>query len=207
MASTFSPLGIELMATGENAGTWGTKTNTNLQLFEQLTGGYSAKSIAGGVQNTDLTIVDGNTTGTGQFRMIEFTGTITGKQNVRIPLDVETFYMLRNSTSGAHEVEFEYISGSGTSVTFASTDKGDKLVFACADDGTNPNIKDLSIGTTSPAGTTGQVQVNNSGAFGAVAEGTSGFILTSNGSAAAPTFQANTGITTGKAIAMAIVFG
>ena len=207
MASTFSPLGIELMATGENAGTWGTKTNTNLQLFEQLTGGYSAKSIAGGVQNTDLTIVDGNTTGTGQFRMIEFTGTITGKQNVRIPLDIETFYMLRNSTSGAHEVEFEYISGSGTSVTFASTDKGDKLVFACADDGTNPNIKDLSIGTTSPAGTTGQVQVNNSGAFGAVAEGTSGFILTSNGSAAAPTFQANTGITTGKAIAMAIVFG
>ena len=207
MASTFSPLGIELMATGENAGTWGTKTNTNLQLFEQLTGGYSAKSIAGGVQNTDLTIVDGNTTGTGQFRMIEFTGTITGKQNVRIPLDVETFYMLRNSTSGAHEVEFEYISGSGTSVTFASTDKGDKLVFATANDGSNPDIKDLSIGTTSPAGTTGQLQVNNSGAFGAVAEGTSGFILTSNGSAAAPTFQANTGITTGKAIAMAIVFG
>ena len=115
--------------------------------------------------------------------------------------------MLRNSTSGAHEVEFEYISGSGTSVTFASTYKGDKLVFACADDGTNPNIKDLSIGTTSPAGTTGQLQVNNSGAFGAVAEGSTGQILTSNGSAAAPTFQANTGITTGKAIAMAIVFG
>ena len=45
MASTFSPLGIELMATGENAGTWGTKTNTNLQLFEQLTGGYSANQL------------------------------------------------------------------------------------------------------------------------------------------------------------------
>ena len=144
MASTFTPLGVELMATGENAGTWGTKTNTNLNLIEQLTGGYSAKSIAGGVQNTDLTITDGNTTGTGQFRMIEFTGTITGKQNVRIPLDVETFYLLRNTTVGAHEVEFEYISGSGTSVTFSATDKGDKLVFACADDGTNPNIKDLS---------------------------------------------------------------
>ena len=35
MASTFSDLGIELMATGENAGTWGTKTNTNLQIVEQ----------------------------------------------------------------------------------------------------------------------------------------------------------------------------
>ena len=206
MASTFSPLGIELMATGENAGTWGTKTNTNLQLFEQLTGGYSAKSIAGGVQNTDLTIVDGNTTGTGQFRMIEFTGTITGNQTVTIPNDVETFYMLRNSTSGAHTVEFKYATGSGSTVTFASTDKGDKLVFATANDGSNPDIKDLSIGTTSPAGTTGQVQINNSGAFGAVAEGTSGFVLTSNGSAAAPTMQAPA-VSVGKAIAMAIVFG
>jgi hypothetical protein len=205
MASTYTPLGVELMATGENAGTWGTKTNTNLNLIEQLTGGYSAKSIAGGVQNTDLTITDGNTTGTGQFRMIEFTGTITGKQNVRIPLDVETFYLLRNTTSGAHEVEFEYISGSGTSVTFSATDKGDKLVFACADDGTNPNIKDLSLGAGA-AGTTGQVQINSSGSFGAVAEGTSGFVLTSNGSAAAPTMQAPA-VSVGKAIAMAIVFG
>jgi hypothetical protein len=195
------------MATGENAGTWGTKTNTNLQLFEQLTGGYSAKSIAGGAQTTALTITDGNTTGTGQFRMIEFTGTITGNQIVTIPNDVETFYMLRNTTSGANTVQFKYATGSGSSVTFATTDKGDKLIFATANDGTNPDIKDLSIGLSSPAGTTGQVQINNSGAFGAVAEGTSGFVLTSNGSAAAPTFQANAGITTGKAIAMAIVFG
>ena len=206
MASTYTPLGVELMATGENAGTWGTKTNTNLNLIEQLTGGYSAKSIAGGVQNTDLTIVDGNTTGTGQFRMIEFTGTITGKQNVRIPLDVETFYLLRNTTSGANTVEFKYATGSGSTVTFATTDKGDKLVFATANDGTNPDIKDLSIGTTSPAGTTGQVQINNSGSFGAVAEGTSGFVLPSNGSAAAPTMQAPA-VSVGKAIAMAIVFG
>jgi hypothetical protein len=206
MASTYTPLGIEKMATGENAGTWGTKTNNNLDLIEQLTGGYSAKSIAGGVQTTALTITDGNTTGTGQFRMIEFTGTITGNQIVTIPNDVETFYMLRNTTSGANTVQFKYATGSGSSVTFATTDKGDKLVFATANDGTNPDIKDLSIGTTSPAGTTGQVQINNSGAFGAVAEGTSGFVLTSNGSAAAPTMQAPA-VSVGKAIAMAIVFG
>ena len=206
MASTFTPLGIELMETGENAGTWGTKTNTNWSIIEQYTGGYSAKSIAGGIQTTALTITDGNTTGTGQFRMIEFTGTITGNQTVTIPNDVETFYMLRNTTSGANTVEFKYATGSGSSVTFATTDKGDKLVFATANDGSNPDIKDLSIGTTSPAGTTGQVQINNSGAFGAVAEGTSGFVLTSNGSAAAPTMQAPA-VSVGKAIAMAIVFG
>ena len=56
MASTYTPLGIELQATGENAGTWGTKTNTNLQIVEQITGGYIAKSIAGGAQTTDLFI-------------------------------------------------------------------------------------------------------------------------------------------------------
>ena len=206
MASTYTPLGVELMATGENAGTWGTKTNNNLSLIEQLTSGYSALSIAGGAGTQALDIDDGALTGTGQFRMIEFTGTISGNRIITIPNDVETFYMLRNTTSGAYTVQFKYETGSGSSVTFATTDKGDKLVFACADDGTNPNIKDLSIGTTSPAGTTGQVQINSSGSFGAVAEGTSGFVLTSNGSAAAPTMQAPA-VSVGKAIAMAIVFG
>ena len=43
MASTYTPLGVELQATGENAGTWGTKTNTNLQIIEQISGGYTNK--------------------------------------------------------------------------------------------------------------------------------------------------------------------
>ena len=206
MASTYTPLGVELMATGENAGTWGTKTNANLSLVEQLTGGYAALSIAGGAGTQALTIVDGAITGTAQFRMIEFTGTISGNRIITIPNDVETFYFLRNSTSGAYTVQFKYATGSGDTHTFAATDKGDAILVATANDGTNPDIKDLSIGTTSPAGTTGQVQINNSGAFGAVAEGTSGFVLTSNGSAAAPTMQAPA-VSVGKAIAMAIVFG
>ena len=121
-------------------------------------------------------------------------------------MDVQTFYIMKNNTSGAYTVQFKYATGSGSSVTFGTTDKGDKLVFATANDGTNPDIKDLAIGTTSPAGTTGQVQINSSGSFGAVAEGTSGFVLTSNGSAAAPTMQAPA-VSVGKAIAMAIVFG
>ena len=149
MASTFTPLGVELQATGENAGTWGTKTNTNLSLISQLFGGFNSQSIAGGAQTTALTIVDGNTTGTAQHRMIEFTGTITGNQIVTIPLDVETFYLLRNSTSGAYTVQFKYVSGSGGTVTFSATDKGDKLVVAKANDGTNPDIVDISLGLSS----------------------------------------------------------
>ena len=140
MASTYTDLGIELMATGENAGTWGTKTNNNLSLFEQLTGGFNAQSIAGGAQTTALTIVDGNTTGTAQHAMIELTGSITGNQIVTIPLDVEKIFYIRNSTSGAYTVQFKYASGSGDTFTFTATDKGDAVLFATANDGTNPDI-------------------------------------------------------------------
>ena len=166
MASTYTPLGIEIMNTGENAGTWGTKTNANLNLFEQLTGGFSTLSIAGGANTTDLTVIDGNTTGTAQYRMIEFTGSITGNQIVTIPLDIETFYFLRNSTTGAYTVQFKYVTGSGDTTTFATTDKGDKLVVASANDGTNPDIVSIALASP-PGGSNTQIQFNDGGtAFG-----------------------------------------
>ncbi len=153
MASTYTPLGVELQATGENAGTWGTKTNTNLQIFEQIVGGFTQQSIAGGAQNTDLSVSDGSTGAVLSHRMIEFTGTITGNQIVTIPIDVQTFYFLRNSTSGAYTVQFKYITGSGDSFTFSTTDKGDAVVFATANDGTNPDILTLPAGNVTTAGT------------------------------------------------------
>ena len=140
MASTYTPLGVELMATGENAGTWGTKTNTNLDIIEQISGGYVAQSIAGGAQTTTLSVSDGSTGATLAHRVIDFTGTITGNQVVTIPLDVQDFYILKNSTSGAYTVEFKYVTGSGGSVTFSATEKGTKIVYATANDGTNPDI-------------------------------------------------------------------
>jgi len=267
MASTFTPLGVELQATGENAGTWGTKTNTNLSLISQLVSGYNAQSIAGGSQTTALTIVDGNTTGTAQHRMIEFTGTISGNQIVTIPLDVETFYILKNTTSGSHTVEFKYASGSGDSVTFAATDKGTKIIFASANDGTNPDMIEVPLGisnvvedTTPQLGgdldmngqdivTTSNANIdlnpNGSGVVNLVGNATRGATLrfnedtdagsnhiefvagamASNLSFTLPTADATSsgqalvsngsgtlsfadaGISTGKAIAMAIVFG
>jgi len=154
MASTYTPLGVELQATGENAGTWGTKTNTNLQIIEQIAGGYVAKSIAGGAQTTALSVSDGSTGAELSHRMIEFTGSISGNQIVTIPLDVQTFYFLRNSTSGGYTVQFKYASGSGSTVTFATTDKGDKIVIATANDGTNPDIKEVALGIASVAADT-----------------------------------------------------
>ncbi len=146
MASTYTALGVELMATGENAGTWGTKTNTNLNIIEQISGGFSAQSIAGGAQTTALSVSDGSTGAVMSHRMIEFTGSITGNQIVTIPLDAQTFYFLRNSTSGAYTVQFKYASGSGDTFTFSATDKGDQAVFATGNDGTNPDIYTLGFG-------------------------------------------------------------
>ena len=146
MASTYTPLGIEKMATGENAGTWGTKTNANLDLAEQLLGGFKQVSIAGGADTTALTVADGALTGTAQARMIEFTGSITGNQIVTIPLDVENFYIIKNTTSGAYTVQFKYVSGSGDTFTFATTNKGTAILFATANDGTNPDIIEIQTG-------------------------------------------------------------
>ena len=146
MASTYTALGVELMATGENAGTWGTKTNTNLNIIEQIAGGFTTQSIAGGAQTTTLSVSDGSTGATLAHRMIEFTGSITGNQIVTIPLDVQTFYFLRNSTSGAYTVQFKYVSGSGDSYTFSATDKSDIIIYASANDGTNPDIITLEFG-------------------------------------------------------------
>ena len=153
MASTYTGLGVELQATGENAGTWGTKTNTNLQILEQISGGYTTQSIAGSAQTTTLSVSDGSTGATLSHRMIEFTGTITGNQIVTIPLDVQTFYFIKNTTSGAYTVQFKYVTGSGDSFTFAAADKGTKILFASANDGTNPDIIDIGMGNVTLTGT------------------------------------------------------
>jgi hypothetical protein len=153
MASTYTGLGVELMATGENAGTWGTKTNTNLQIIEQISGGFSAQDIAGGAQTTALSVSDGSTGAVMSHRMIEFTGSITGNQIVTIPLDAQTFYFLRNSTSGAYTVQFKYVSGSGDTYTFSATSKGDIILFATANDGTNPDIYEIGVGDVTLTGT------------------------------------------------------
>ena len=146
MASTYTALGVELMATGENAGTWGSKTNTNLNIIEQISGGFVTQAVTDSGTPTALTVSDGSTGAVMSHRMIELTGSITGNRVVTIPLDTQTFYFLRNSTSGAYTVQFKYVSGSGDSYTFSATDKGDQVVFATANDGTNPDIYTMAFG-------------------------------------------------------------
>jgi hypothetical protein len=153
MASTYTALGVELMATGENAGTWGTKTNTNLNIIEQISGGYATQAVTDSGTPTALTVSDGSTGASMSHRMIELTGSISGARVVTIPLDAQTFYFLRNSTSGAYTVQFKYASGSGDTFTFSATNKGDAVVFATANDGTNPDIYTLPAGTVTTTST------------------------------------------------------
>jgi len=147
MASTYTDLGLELMATGENAGTWGTKTNANLNLVEQITGGYLEVSIAGGAATTELDVDDGALTGKAQNRIIKLTGTITGNQIVTLPVLMENFYIIQNATTGSYTVQLKAASGSGATVTWATTDKGWKILYA---DGvaTNTGIYDTGFSTS-----------------------------------------------------------
>jgi len=142
MASTYTPLGVELQATGENAGTWGTKTNTNLQIIEQISGGYTTQAVSDS-GDTTLSVSDGSTGATLSHRIIEFTGSLTGARNVTIPLDVQNFYFLKNATSGSQTVTFKYVTGTGTSAAVASGKT--VIAYAKADDGTNPSIDTISL--------------------------------------------------------------
>ena len=172
MASTYTPLGVELMATGENAGTWGTKTNTNLNILEQIAGGYIVQTLnagGAGANTTTLSVSDGSTGATLATRVIilgaESPQTISGNKIVTIPIDVENFYFIKNSTSGGYTVQLKYASGSGDSVTWATTDKGWKIIYATANDGTNPDIAEITVGGL-PGGSNTQIQYNDSGSFG-----------------------------------------
>ena len=138
MASSFTTLGIEKMATGENAGTWGDKTNTNLDIVNTAISGYVEQAVTSG-GTTALSITDGAATSTAQNAVIKLTGTISGNSIVTVPDSVEKVYIVTNGTSGAYTVQFKTASGSG--ITFGVSEKTTRLVYS---DGTN--IVDAGFG-------------------------------------------------------------
>jgi len=147
------------MATGENAGTWGTKTNANLSLIEQLTGGVLSLAVAGS-GTTALTIADGALTGTAQQRVIELTGALSGSRILTFPLLTETFYIIKNGTSGAETLQLKAVSGSGATVTFSATDKGYKIIYL---DGvaTNTGVFEVPLGDANEVTLTGTQTLTN----------------------------------------------
>ena len=154
MPSSFTPLGVEKMVTGEKSGQWGTLTNANWNLIEQIASGYKVQTLnaaGSGANTTTLAVTDGGTGATLATRVIILGAVsaqaITGNKIVTVPLDVENWYLIKNSTSGAYTVQFKYVSGSGTTVTWATDDKGWKILYAAGDDGTDPNVVDTGFGS------------------------------------------------------------
>ena len=146
---------------------WGTKTNANLNLAEQLLGGFKIQTLnaAGtGANTTALAVDDGALTGAAQNRVIILGAVspeaITGNKVVTFPLLTETFYFIKNSTSGAYTVQLKAASGSGATVTFGATDKGYKAIYL---DGvaTNTGVIEIPLSTAGTVTETGTQTLTN----------------------------------------------
>ena len=158
MPSSYSTdLKLELMVTGENAGTWGDITNTNLNILQQAIAGYDSVAL-NATTGATLTFSNGILSN-GKNAVINLTGTITANVTVIVPDGIEKTYIIKNSTSGAYTVQIKTTSGTGP--TFATTDKGFKLVYSNGTD-----VVDVSL-SSPPGGSDTQVQFNSGGtAFG-----------------------------------------
>ena len=147
MASSYSSdLKLELQATGENASTWGDKTNNNLNLLQQAIAGYQAIDVA----SADVTLAMTNASVSNARNMIlKFTGTLAGNRQVLVPDSIEKFYILQDSTThGSFTLTFKTVSGSGFNLIQGK-------ISAAFSDGTN--ITAVNLNTLS--GTIGTSQI------------------------------------------------
>jgi hypothetical protein len=216
MASSYSTgLSLELMVTGEKSGQWGDITNTNLKLIQQGILGYTGVTLNA---TTGATLVVSNgALSNGRNANINLGGTLTSSVNVTIP-DGMASKIIKNATSGAYEVTFKTAGGTGT--TFSTTDKGHKIVYA---DGNNEvdvlaSLSQINLVNRNEVrfedATGGQyvglraaATVGSSLTFNLpTTDGTSGTYLQTDGSKSL-SFSSYVPASTGKAIAMAMVFG
>jgi len=190
MASTYSSLKIELIGTGEQSGTWGSTTNTNLgTAIEQALAGYGTANFT---SDADLTLGYTDSNGSQIFRNLVLnvtsSGSLTATRNLIVPTTAKQYYIF-NNTSGSQSITVKTSAGTGVIVP-----NGGKALVYC--DGTNVveainRIGSLTLGSALPvaSGGTGAVSLtannvilgNGTSAVQVVAPGTNGNVLTSNG--------------------------
>jgi hypothetical protein len=119
MASTYSStLNLELQASGENSGTWGTITNNNLQKIESAVKGYVSVAIAS--TSDSLTASDGTTGDEQSNAIIKLTGSLTNNTTMQCEA-VENWYIVDNATSmGTYTLGFKPAGGTATNLVSGS---------------------------------------------------------------------------------------
>lgn len=202
MASTYtSRLKLERQASGENSGTWGNLVNYVFNRIDSSVKGYQSVDVAGSANvtltsnNSTTNTDDSSTDDQVHNAVLEFTGALTG--NIHVFTDaVETKYTVFNNTSGSYTLTFAPTGGTGVALkqgakTLVYTN-GTTMVDVMAD------LGDINVTGIANTGSSTYFKLPTS-------DGTSGQALTTDG--AGQLSFASAGITTGKAIAMAIVFG
>ena len=238
MPSTYSQLKIELIGTGDQAGTWGVTTNTNLgtAIEEAITGNATVTFAS---SNVAIALIDSNVSQTARNLRLILDGTITNSQTLFVPA-ITKQYLITNSLSNSVVIS----NGSNAAPTGSTVTVPAGRSMAVFNNGTsisevtnyitdlavsNVSVTNLTVTSTAnvgtlnltnalgvPSGGTGLANLtlgsvvvgNNTGTVTLVAPGTANNVLTSNGThwvSQAPT--GGTGITTGKSIAMAMIFG
>ena len=235
MSSTYSPLKIELIGTGDQSGSWGDTTNTNLgtALEEAITGSADVTFASGTVT---LTLTDTNATQTARNLRLNLTGTSGGAQNLIVPA-IEKLYLVNNGC--ADTITIKNSTGTGVAVPAGKTlfvfNTGTNVVEAISyisslavatatiTGGTISGITQLDVAGTSAAGANLKLYEDTDNGTNYVSlkaadsiasnltftlpstDGTSGQAVITDGSGNLSFGSA--GITTGKAIAMSLVFG
>jgi hypothetical protein len=131
------------MATGENSGTWGDKTNSNLNLLQQAIAGF--ESIAITSTNTTLVMTDA-TISDARNAVLKFTGTLGANSTVYVASGIEKTYILENGTAGAFTLALEQVGGA--SVIFGAADKTSKLVYLNGTDAVDLGFVNLTAPQT-----------------------------------------------------------
>ena len=149
MASTFSSdLKLELMATGENAGTWGTKTNTNLQLLQQAIAGFEQVTLSSG--GTLALAMSNASISNARNMVIKFaSASIAASTVCTVPDGIEKFYIF-DATGVTNPTNLTIKTASGTGFTLDAA-----KIYAAYADGTN--LKEVSLDTL--GGTIGTAQI------------------------------------------------
>ena len=221
MPSTYSQLKIELIGTGDQAGTWGATTNVNLgtAVEEAITGNATVTFAS---SNAAIALTDTNAAQTARNLRLILGGTISTTQTLFVPAITKQYLVTNNLSSPVVISNGTNASPTGTTVTVPAgrsmsvfnngtsiTETVTYVTELAVSNVTITNPLVVSSGGTGRANLTlGSVMVgNNTGTVTMVAPGTANNVLTSNGTHWVSQAPAAGGITAGKSIALSMIFG